>query len=170
MHMLSNKSQTFQGLKGIGASWPVTTPCTGVKLNSKVVKLNSDRKVQSTGSFLTLRSSLGYMYCIEVLEDCIFLASWSDSIQSYAKEPLLSFLKAILVHYYGRRGKLSTYPTVFSVMIELMLSNCHWPDTFCQLLCGPEPCMNIHVSRSKCTPTYRYPETEWKVINFQLQF
>ena len=33
MHMLSNKSQTFQGSKRKGASCPLTTPCTVVKLN-----------------------------------------------------------------------------------------------------------------------------------------
>ena len=87
--MLSNKSQTFQGSKRKGASRPVTTPYIAVKLNSKVVEPNSDRKVQSTDSFffsffffffffffcLTLRSSLGYLYCSEVLEDCISPAS-----------------------------------------------------------------------------------------------
>ena len=39
--------------------------------NSEAVKLNSERKVRVQIRFLTLRSSLGYLYCSEVLEDCI---------------------------------------------------------------------------------------------------
>ena len=34
--------------------------CTVVKLNSEVVKLNTERKQSTDSFFLTLRSSLGY--------------------------------------------------------------------------------------------------------------
>ena len=82
------KQEPFQGSKRKGASWPVTTPCAVVKLNSKVVKPNSDRKMQRTDSFfcLTLRS--------------IFTCKLIRLNKSYAKEPLLAFLKAILVRVY----------------------------------------------------------------------
>ena len=59
--------------------WPVSSHCAFVSLSVLLL------------FFLTLRSSLGYLYCSEVLEDCISPASWLDSIRHMLKSRFKSY-------------------------------------------------------------------------------
>ena len=68
------------------------------------------------------------LYCSEVLEDCISPAGWSDSISHIMlHEPLLAFLKAILVG-------LATRKLVLAVLVTYVYSLSFHPITISGLL------------------------------------
>lgn len=53
----------------------------------------------------------------------------------------------------------SSHLALLAVQVELVLTDCHGPDTFCQLLIACKPCVDVYVTRAKCASAYGHSTT-----------